>query len=61
MKARDLRELSGEALASRLAATQAELAAVREAIRSGKEKNHAALQAKRVDIARIKTIMREQL
>ena len=61
MKARDLRELSAEALTARLATEQAEAATLREAIRAGKEKNHAALKAKRVDIARIKTIMREKL
>jgi ribosomal protein L29 len=60
MHTRDLRELSLEALTSRLAAALAEQAALREAIRFGKEKNHAAFKALRVDIARIQTIIREQ-
>lgn len=60
MKTRELRELNEERLKAQVASFMAEYEALREATRSGKEKNHARLARLRRDIARAKTMLREK-
>lgn len=58
MKAKEVRNLDAAALQQQLVSWQAEYFAVREAIRTGKEKNHARLGYLRRDIARAQTLLK---
>jgi ribosomal protein L29 len=59
MKAHDFRNLSAVELTTRLEVLKSEMYGVQEAVRLGKEKNHAKLRGMRADIARIQTVLSE--
>lgn len=59
MKSTELRQLDLAAIAAQLSQDRAEYFAVRESIRTGKEKNHARLRFLRRDIARAQTLLQE--
>lgn len=59
MKARDLRELGREGLQRRVDELERDSVGLREAIRAGKEKNHARLSLLRKDVARARTVLHE--
>ena len=60
MKSAELRHADLTAVTQQLATAQAEYFATQEAIRTGKEKNHAQLRQLRRQIARVRTILKEQ-
>lgn len=60
MKARDLRELNEGHLQARVREMMVECEVLQEAVRSGKEKNHARLHQLKRDVARAKTVLREK-
>ena len=60
MKARDLRELSAGRLKARATELKTEYETLKEAVLSGKEKNHAQLVVLRRNVARANTISREK-
>lgn len=60
MKVRDLRELGTERLKARTVELKVEYEALKEAVLSGKEKNHARLAILRRDVARADTILKEK-
>lgn len=59
MKARDLRELGEAGVEQRRGELEREYTVLREAVRSGKEKNYARIKLLRKDIARVQTVMNE--
>ena len=59
MHAHDFRSMNKEELTSQIESLQAQYNAVREDVRSGKEKNHRQLRGLRADIARARTVLRE--
>lgn len=59
MKAQDFRNLSAVELNTKLGVLKSEMYGVEEAVRLGKEKNHAKLRGMRADIARIQTVLAE--
>lgn len=59
MKARDIRNLPAADLASHLQDLQSEYYTLQEAVRLGKERNHARLRQVRRDIARHISVLRE--
>jgi large subunit ribosomal protein L29 len=60
MKMKDFREMDTERLAGRIAELRQEIMNVREAVRSGKEKNHAKLRQLKREMARALTLRRER-
>lgn len=60
MKAKELTNLSREELHARLQTMETEYYAAREAVRQGREKNHAKLKGLKRDIARVLTCFREK-
>jgi len=59
MKTHELRQLSEEELSGRIEQMQADYIEITEAVRSGKQKNHAQLKDLRSAIARAKTVLIE--
>lgn len=59
-RTRDFRALDVPALTARLEQLRQEYASAHEAVRAGKEKNHARLALLRRDIARAQTVLREK-
>jgi large subunit ribosomal protein L29 len=57
MKSQELRQLSKEELSVRLREAREKLYHAKEAVMSGKEKNHAELMSFRREVARICTIL----
>lgn len=60
MKTNELRNLTATELIARLATLEQEYFSMAENVRVGKEKNHAQLRGLRADIARLKTLVRQQ-
>jgi large subunit ribosomal protein L29 len=60
MRARDLRNLSADELASRLADTRKELFTIRFQSATGALENHTRLRLTRREIARILTVQQER-
>lgn len=59
MKIHDLRNLGLPELTARVADWRAEYYTLQEAVRLGKERNHARLRQLRADIARALTVLRQ--
>ncbi len=59
MKARDVRELGQVGIEQRIRELERDYAALKEAVRIGKEKNFARLGLLRKDIARARTVLCE--
>jgi len=59
MKMRDFREMDSARLTSRIEELKQELAHLEEAVRSGKEKNHAKIGLLKREIAQALTLQRE--
>lgn len=57
MKMKDLKELDSVRLRGRAQELEGELAALREAVHFGKEKNHAQVAGLKRDVARAKTAL----
>ncbi len=57
MKMTDLQNHTPEALQAKLVELEQAYYSAREAVRSGKESNHARLKGMRRDIARVKTLL----
>lgn len=60
MRTHDLRELTPSELPAKLDQLTQEYYALREAVRSGKEKNHAKLRYARRAVARATTVLRQK-
>lgn len=60
MKPRDIRNLTAAEIDARLTEVEQEYYAAREAVRSGRDQKTARPRRLRRDIARLKTIKREQ-
>ena len=59
MKARDIRTIAGTELGDRIEDLRREYFTLQEAIRLGKDRNHARLRQLRRDIARYLGVLRE--
>lgn len=56
----EYREMEEKTLTAEVSHKEQELIELREAVRTGKEKNHARLRVVKSDIARAKTILKEK-